>query len=379
LLPPLTIDRSPNPLCDNNRAGRLCGGCPVNFTHSMNDKSCIENTDCINNLGWVWFVSILGFALYSLYIVLSCGELGDNALSCVLFYFQISSFALIPDNSTDSQWILQISQVRSLVTFAARACYGPSMSAYDATASRLIGPLFVFVFSALWTWIVQALRPRLLQRNIQIQVSYSGTLAATILFVFSSVCSVVFTLVKCTSYDANGLVFIDGTHYCLDNNWKGLMLVVMILCLFPVAFVAALRHDKFPADARAVICRAFTEPAFYWPALTLGFRLLISVMQFLPVDYPNLLAFLRMVLSVAVLIVLFNLRPHLLTHTFWVDVACYSCLVAQFGLQALFAEHDYLSVSNTDDQREFSQSMKKLSLTFRFAPLCCRVLHDVCH
>jgi hypothetical protein len=378
LSPPSTIDRSPNPLCANNRTGRLCGGCPINFTHSMNDKSCIENTDCINNLGWVWFVSILGFALYSLYIVLSCGELGDNALSCVLFYFQISSFALIPDNSTDSQWILQISQVRSLVTFAARACYGPSMSAYDATASRLIGPLFVFVFSAFWTWIVQALRPWLLQRNIQIQVSYSGTLAATILFVFSSVCSVVFTLVNCTSYDANGLVFIDGTHYCLDNNWKGLMLVVIILCLFPVAFVAALRHDKFPADARAVICRAFTEPAFYWPVLTLGFRLLISVMQFLQVDYPNLLAFLCMVLSVAVLIVLVNLRPHLLTHTFWVDVACYSCLAAQFGLQTMFAEHDYLGVSDTDDQREFSQSMRTLSLTFRFAPLCRRVLHDVC-
>jgi len=231
------------------------------------DKSCIANAECIGNLWWVWMVSVLGFAVYSLYIVLSSGDFGDNALSCLLFYFQISSFAAIADDSSDVfQWILEVSQVGSLVALASGACYAPNMSAYNATASKLIGPLFVFAFSAVWTAIARALQPQLQARSIRLHVSYSGTFAATFLFVFSSVCKIVFTLVKCTRYDSDGFVFIDGTVDCLDDKWKALVVVVALLCLFPVLFFAALRLNKLPPDARAVICRSFTESEFYWPA-----------------------------------------------------------------------------------------------------------------
>jgi hypothetical protein len=372
LPPPLVIDRKADPLCGNNRAGRLCGGCPVNFTHSLDDKSCIANAECIGNLWWVWMVSVLGFAMYSLYIVLSSGEFGDNALSCLLFYFQISSFAAIADDSSDAfQWFLEVSQVGSLVALASGACYAPNMSAYNATASKLIGPLFVFAFSAVWTAIARALQPQLQARSIRLHVSYSGTFTATFLFVFSSVCKIVFTLVKCTRYDSDGFVFIDGTVDCLDDNWKALVVVVALLCLFPVLFFAALRLNKLPPDARAVICRSFTESEFYWPALTLGFRLLVSVMLFMEVLYPNLLAFLRMILSTIIFFLLVNTRPHRFTHTFWVDVACYGCLIAQFGLQALFSDRDYLGVSLSQDQRDFYKKMKSLSVAFRFAPWPC--------
>jgi hypothetical protein len=335
----------------------------------MDDRSCISNELCIQNLGWVWTVSILFFAFYSLFIVVSCGHFGDNALNCVLFYFQILSFASVPGDQDESV-ILQVSQVRSIATFFSGACYAPNMRAYDAHASKLIGPLFVFAFSAVWTSILQALQPRLLQRNIRIHVSYSGTLAATILFVFSSVASVVFTLVECTGYDSNGVVFIDGTVPCLDSNWHGLIVVVVLLCMFPVAFFAALWLNKLPENARLVVCRPFVEPAFYWEALTLAFRLLVSVMQFLQVDHPTLSAFMRMMLSLGVLILLINLRPHLFTHTFSVDVACYSCLVAQFGLQAFFAGMDYFAVTPvtfTPDQRRFYDAMMRMTLAFRFA------------
>ncbi len=89
-------------------------------------------------------------------------------------------------------------------------------------------------------------------------------------------------------------------------------------------------------------------------------------MLFLQVLYPSLLAFLRMILSIGVLMLLFNMRPHIFTHTFWVDVACYSCLVAQFGLQAVFAQTEYLGISLTEDQKRFLKAMNYLSLTFRF-------------
>ena len=75
--------------------------------------------------------------------------------------------------------------------------------------------------SARWAWALQwaphkhwrlQVRPQLQQRSIDISVSYSGTLAVSILFVYSSVASVVFTLVECSSYSGpDAVVFIDGT------------------------------------------------------------------------------------------------------------------------------------------------------------------------
>ncbi len=140
----------------------------------------------------------------------------------------------------------------------------------------------------------------------------------------------------------------------------------MLLCFFPVAFFAALYLNKLPQSARAAICRSFTEPVYYWSAITLGFRLLISLMQFLQVLYPNVVSFLRMLLSTGMLFLLVHLRPHAFTHVFWLDVSCYICLIAQFGLQMIFTERDYLLVSVADEQLEFHEKMTHLSLIIRY-------------
>ena len=52
----------------------------------------------------------------------------------------------------------------------------------------------MLLFALAWTWIIQKLQPRLLQRGIDISVSYSGSVAVAVLYVFSSVANVVFTL-----------------------------------------------------------------------------------------------------------------------------------------------------------------------------------------
>ena len=353
----------------------------ANFTQSMDDKTCISNEDCIKNLPWVWTVSVLGFALFGLYIAVSCGELSDNSISCVLFYLQISSFASNPDESEGSNAILEFAQVQSLLPLS-NACYAPNLTAYDATAAKLIGPLLVLAFSVAWTWLLRALQPRLQQRNIQMHASYSGTLAAALLFCFSSVAKVVFTLVECNRYNALGVVFVDGTVPCLDPKWRALIFVVVLLCLCPLAFAAALWLNKLPGSARAVVCRNFTEPAFYWSALTLAFRLLIALLQFLQVQYPNVLALARMFVTVGMFFMLMHLRPHVFAHTFWVDVVCYVCLIAQFGVQTLFAQRDYLAVADMEELRPFFRSMSSLNSAFRFViwfvifvkllcPACC--------
>lgn len=367
LLPPLiSLDRNRDPLCNGNRIGKLCGGCPPDFTQSMDDMTCISDEACSRNLWWVWTLSTLGFLAYSLFIVVSCRKRADGAFSCLLFYFQISSFAADYDESSAVSAILEYAQVRSIVAMYKGACYAPGMSAYNATAFKLIGPLLVFGFAVVWTWILQKLQPRLQQRNVDLSVSYSGTLSVTILFVFSSVTNVVFTLVECASYSgSDAVLFVDGTVPCMDAKWSVLVFVAAILLFFPAAFAATLRLKQFPPSARDTVCGKFTAPMFYWGAVTLSFRLLISVTQFMRVDVPNLMAFVRSSLSTGVFALLLYTRPYAHVHTFWVDVACYVCLIAQFGLQGFAANRDFLGVAQSSIAANFYNQVLIWSTSIR--------------
>jgi hypothetical protein len=368
LPPPLAINRKPDALCSGNRTGRLCGGCPPSFTQSMDDRSCISDETCAKNLWWVWTMSVLGYAAYSLYIVVSCHKRNSGAFSCLLFYFQMSSFAVSVDESNGSSAILEYAQVRSIVALYEGACYARSTGAYDATVFKLVGPLLVLLFALAWTWIIQKLQPRLLQRGIDISVSYSGTFAVTVLYVFSSVANVVFTLAECSSYTgvAEAVMFIDGTVPCKDAKWTVVVVFAALLFVFPALFAAALRLKKLPQSARDAVCSKFTEPVFYWGAVTLFFRLLVSVTQFLRVDFPNMLAFVRLFLSTGVIVLLMNLRPYVDERTFWVDVVCYACLIVQFGLQIFSAEREFLGVAETLDKNvRFSKDISTLSTVVR--------------
>jgi hypothetical protein len=368
LMSSISINHTSKSLCSGQRTGPLCGGCPSNFTQSLDGISCISNEDCSKNLWWVWIVSLLGFAVIAL-IIVPVSNNNTGALSCILFYFQISSFASSFNDSTGSNAIVQYVQIRSIVALHSRSCYARDMSAYDATAARLLGPVFVFVFSLAWTRILRLLQPLLHQRGAIITVSYGGTAISAFLFVFSSAVTVFFTLVECTSYngDSSGVVFIDGTIACSDGRWKGLIVVVALTSFFPVAFAAALKRSKLPDSARAAVCSAYTDPMFYWGAVTLGFRLLISATQFLRVDYPNLLAFVRSYLSLGMLILLFYSRPYKFESTFWLDVVCYMCLIAQFGMQSLDESLDFLGITLASNTPQFSffVSLQTVTAVFR--------------
>jgi hypothetical protein len=84
---------------------------------------------------------------------------------------------------------------------------------------------------------------------------------------------------------------------------------------------------------------------FYWGAVTLGFRLLMSLTQFLRVDYPSLLAYVRLCLALGMFFLLVYTRPYKYVAAFWVDVTCYVSLIAQFGLQALVESFDFLGAA----------------------------------
>ena len=146
LPPAISINRNRDPLCNRNRTGKLCGGCLPNFTQSMDEMTCITNEECSRNLWWVWLLSIIGFVLYSLYIVVSIWKL-ENGIACLLFYFQMSSFATDSVESNGLVSFLEYAQLNSVMALYEGACYAPNMSAYNSTAFRLLGPLLVLLFA----------------------------------------------------------------------------------------------------------------------------------------------------------------------------------------------------------------------------------------
>jgi hypothetical protein len=311
LPPPLSNAHNPNPLCNGNRSGVLCGGCISGFTQSLDGQTCISNEVCSQNLWWVWTLSILGWAVCGLVVVVTSSGQSSGAISCVIFFFQMSSLASSFDASQsglESKWALRIALFDSIFAITSLSCWAPNMSAYGVTAAKLIGPCFVLVFAIAWTRFLSDLKPRLQRRGIEINVSYSGTFAVTLVLLFSNVAIVVFTLVTCTS---EGVVFIDGNIDCHDMNWWILIGVVVILCFAPIAFAAALLRNKLPEQARSTVCSAYTEQLFYWGAVTLGFRLLMSITPLIvDVQYPNVSAFVQLILSALMFGLLVHLRPY---------------------------------------------------------------------
>ena len=76
---------------------------------------------------------------------------------------------------------------------------------------------------------------------------------------------------------------------------------------------------------------------------------------------------MRLLLSTGVLVLLVNLRPYVHERTFWVDVACYVCLIAQFGLQVFDADREFLGVpvARSSDKETFFTKVITSSAVFR--------------
>jgi hypothetical protein len=250
LFPPLAPEFQPNvstndALCNNNRSGVLCGGCKAGFTQSLDGYSCVSNEVCLQNLGWVWAVTIIGYVLYSIYIVVSSLRVHSGLVRCVLFYGQMSLFASPgsvtqlsssgdgPQASVASAWFARVTQFESLTSLYSQTCYGINMGAYAVTAAQLSGPAIVLVFATALTAVLKLMQPLLQRHKIQVVVSFPATLSVVVLLLFSSVTTVVFKLITCASItnDSNDdVVFIDGTVKCYDEQWKGLVAVVVLLC-----------------------------------------------------------------------------------------------------------------------------------------------------
>jgi hypothetical protein len=351
-------DRTNDNLCNGNRCGVLCGGCKSGFTQSLDGYSCISNEDCDKNVGWVWAVSIIGYAIYSLYIVMSSLQASKLGLiKCVLFYGQMSSFAQMnpisarsqsSESSSVSSWLPRVSQFESISSLSSKACYGTDIGAYHFTALQLYGPAIVLMFALAFALVSKQVLPLLQRYSICVEVSMRATVANVILLIFSSVSTVVFKLVTCSKIvidnSNDDVVFIDGTMKCYDEKWKGLIAVVVLLCVVPFLFAAALHFRLLPQHVQMVVCSAYSESRYYWGAVTLLFRLAMSILFTTIRDTPSTAALIQCFLCVAMIMLLMHQKPYCHAATYLFEILCHAILVVQFGLVAIGTVSDSLGL-----------------------------------
>ncbi len=357
LSPLLSVNHVADSLCSGNRIGVLCGGCRQNFTHSMNGYSCVSNDDCLRDFGWVWTVSVIGFILDSIYIVFTSVGEDDGFINCVLFFGQMSLYASIPpvaneqaDDSETSSWISKSSQFASILSRYQNSCYGPNMGAYAATAAQLIGPLTVFLSSMLLIFPTKLLLKKLHnffeKRNLDVPtISFPTTLMNLLLMLFSSISSVIFQLVTCQDIGQEKVVFIDGTKSCSGPAYNFLVFVAAILSLVPLLLWAGLKFNKIPKHTRAVLCSPYTDAAYYWVALALMFRFIVSVLSATIRQFPSVAAGVISVCAVCMLMLLLTQRPYVDQRTYYMDIFCHFCLIVQFVLQCLSGASESLGLS----------------------------------
>ena len=381
--PPLSPNYSPNALCSGNRSGILCGGCIFDFTQSLDGISCIPNDVCIRSLGWVWAVTVFGYSIFSLFVVVNAMRRKQSGLiPCIIFYYQMASFSSegahsildgglsqtygdSRDQTSFSYWLGRISQFNSLASLYKFTCFAPNMTIYNTTAALLIGPVIVLVTSFLWTWLIKRLHSRFPSSSVQrIIVSYQGSAASSSLFLFSSVATVIFKLIRCQHVQLSDgpteVLFIDGNEKCHDKRRTILVFFLVLLCLFPLLFAIALVKNWLRPNSRHAVCCNYTDQRYYWGALALAFRLIMSLV-FSFVEYLSVRSNLLTLLSAAMLVLLVHNRPHILNSTFYVDILCYFCLSEQFALGILLDSSDSLGVS-VDSSNAFFTIIQSSSL-----------------
>jgi hypothetical protein len=355
----------------------------------MNGYSCISNDVCRHNLGWIWAVTVLGHFLYSVYIVgKSLETKSDGLVICVLFYGQISSFASIPpilkaraQNSAESTWFSKITQFQSILSLYESTCYGPSMGAYAATLAQLSGPAIVVFVSLVLTGVAGRLQLRFVnyfrKHKLKFRESSSVVLVNVLQLLFSSVASVIFRLITCVDLggsvsfdDERRRVFIDGTQTCSGNQHTVLVAAAVLLSIVLVLFCAGLKFGKISSHTRALVCSAYIDSRYYWIAVQLVFRFVVTVISATVSEVPSVAAMAMCICTIFMLVMLVSFRPYVDKRTHYMDAFCHTFLIAQFLLQSVARVSESVGFSIQKGSRfyDFMNVAADSSFVLRFVP-----------
>ncbi len=387
LYPPFAEEYQPkDALCNGNRTGVLCGGCKQNFTQSLNGFSCVPNNVCSETRPLVWSVTVIGYIVYALYIVISSMTISSGLITCVLFYGQLSSFGSLPPQLFDASqtsfaasWFSKVTQFGSVMSLYDSACYGLDMGAYEATATQLSGPANVLTAALLLTaaghWLLPKISHVLQKHDVEIRISLRVTIINVLLLLFSSVTSVVFQLITCQQVGAEKVVFIDGEKKCEGPLYGGMLAAAVVLSIFPVVFLLLLMFNKIPAATKSVVCSAYIESKYYWGAMSLIFRFLMTVLYATARDFPSITAFALLVSSVCMLVLLLTLRPYAQQRTHYMDLFCYVCLIVQYAFQVLVRTSESLGYAVVE-ANSFRPVLRNAAIASQVLRCACDFIHS---
>jgi hypothetical protein len=250
-------------LCSFNRSGVLCGACKPGFTQSLDGYSCIHNDVCLQNVRWTWAVTLVGYFIYSIYAVLSSRYSSDDGLiQCAVFYGQMSSFVetsmfRVGSQNSSPEWFSRVLQFESITSLYSQTCYGTDIGAYSFTALQLCGPAIVLCFALLIAFLIKLFQPSLKRHSVDFDVSILATISNVIVLVFSSVTTVAFKLLTCSTIKSGGssedVIFIDGSVKCYNESRDAVIAGIVCLTLFPFLFAAALSSNRLPPQ----VCDAY--------------------------------------------------------------------------------------------------------------------------
>jgi hypothetical protein len=114
---------------------------------------------------------------------------------------------------------------------------------------------------------------------------------------------------------------------------------------FPSSAALILLHfRRLPQNVQTVVCSAYSESRYYWGAVTLLFRLGMSIMFTTLRDTPSTAALLQCFLCMAMIMLLMHQKPYCHAATYLFDIFCHAILVVQFGLMAIGTVSDSLGL-----------------------------------
>jgi hypothetical protein len=282
-------------------------------------------------------------------------------------------------NSLESSWLSRVFQFESIASLHRATCYGRNIGAYDFTVMKLCGPGIVLVFALVITLVLKLARSFLQRRNVSIDVSIFATCAQVILLIYSSVLTVAFKLVACIKIELaksqTDVVFIDGNQKCYDERHSIFIAVIVLLCAFPPLFAAALHWRWLPQNVQDALCGPYSELRFYWSAVMLLFRLLMSIVFTTIRSLPSNAAMTQSFLCIAILVLLVYQKPyrHQSTHLF--DIMCHFILAIQFVIVAIMTVSESLGIVLTESNL-FYYSLKQGALAIfylRYSPIFLRM------
>jgi hypothetical protein len=253
------------------------------------------------------------------------------------------------------------------------------MGAYAATLAQLSGPAIVVFVSLVLTLVAGRLQLRFVnyfrKHKLKFRESFSVVLVNVLQLLFSSVSSVVFRLITCVDLggsveDEPRRVFIDGTQKCSGYQHDFLVAAAVLLSIVLVLFCAGLKFGKISSHTRALVCSAYTDSRYYWIAVQLVFRFIVTVISATVSEVPSVAAMSMCICTMLMLVMLVAVRPYVDKRTHYMDVFCHTFLIAQFLLQSVARVSESVGFSIQKGSRfyDFMNVAADSSFVLRFVP-----------